>query len=271
MKVLDLFSGIGGFAVAAQWLGLETVAFCEIDPYCQSQLNLLFPDVPVFADVRTLTADSLRARNIDPDRIDAICAGFPCQDISGANPNGRGLEGERSGLFFEVVRLLREVRPRFVLLENVPAMLTKHRGRVMGAVLYELSQGGYDAEWQTISAFSLGATHTRERVFIVAYPNSLRWRDGSSDYAKNGIYRYPQWQHTEDIRTWNQWERWLESFHSTGNWFDAPAGVSGMDARVPCWSHRMRALGNSVSPQQAAIAWNRIRHIEQLMSTFTTA
>jgi DNA (cytosine-5)-methyltransferase 1 len=165
MNVLDLFSGIGGFAIASDLVGgFETVAFCEIDPYCQKVLNLRYPGIPVFNDVTTLTAQSLRDAGIE--RIDAIFGGFPCQDISNAGKQA-GIEGERSGLFFEIIRLICEIRPRIVVLENVAALL----GRGMERVLWELAQVGYDAEWSIVSCAEVGGCHRRERVWIVAYPS----------------------------------------------------------------------------------------------------
>jgi len=171
LKHLDLFSGIGGFALAARMVGgIKTIQFVEIDPYAQKVLAKNFPGVPIHDDVTTFA----------PDRgsFDLVTGGFPCQDISSANPNGRGLEGERSGLFYELMQIVRNCRPRYLVLENVSALYSKHGGRDMGSVLWELSQSGFTAEWQTISAASLGAPHLRERVFIVAYTDSNRLESG---------------------------------------------------------------------------------------------
>lgn len=159
MRALDLFSGIGGFALAAHAVGIETAAFCEIEPYPARVLNRHFPGVPVFPDVKELTACDL------PDGIDLICGGFPCQDISYAG-KGAGLEGSRSGLFYEVVRLIRELGPRYVLLENVAGLLTRGVGDVLGA----LAEVGYDAEWCCVRASDVGAPHRRDRIWILAYP-----------------------------------------------------------------------------------------------------
>ena len=114
MRVLDLFSGIGGFSLGLERAGMQTVAFCEIEPYCRAVLRKHWPNVPCYEDVRNLTADRLRADGIS---IDVICGGFPCQDISTAG-KGAGLAGERSGLFYEIARLVGELGPRYVILEN---------------------------------------------------------------------------------------------------------------------------------------------------------
>jgi DNA (cytosine-5)-methyltransferase 1 len=167
LTVLDLFSGGGGFSLVGEMLGgFTTTYFVEIDPAAQSVLRDNFPGVPIHADITTFHAS--------PGQFDVITAGFPCQDISAANYTGAGLDGERSGLFFEVIRLIRECRPRYVLLENVAALLSSNGGCDMGTVLWELSQSGYDAEWQVIPAAAVGANHLRERIWIIAYPNRDR-------------------------------------------------------------------------------------------------
>jgi DNA (cytosine-5)-methyltransferase 1 len=161
MNVLDLFSGIGGFSLGLERAGFKTVAFCEIEPYPRAVLRKHWPDVPCYDDVRTLTAERLAADGIT---VDVICGGFPCQDISNAGKRA-GIEGERSGLWREYARLIGELRPKYVIVENVAALL----GRGMGRVLGDLAEIGYDAEWQVISAADVGAPHLRERVWIVAY------------------------------------------------------------------------------------------------------
>lgn len=236
MKVLDLFSGIGGFAIAAHWAGFETTQFVEIDPFCQKVLGKNFPGIPIHDDITTFTPA--------PGQYDIITAGFPCQDISSANPNGRGLEGKRSGLFFRVVDIICVLRPRFVLLENVSALLTARGGRDMGAVLRELSECGYDAEWQLVSASSLGAPHRRNRVFIVAYPQSQRspWDNTDQGWANVAGECEDSW--------WRQHE--------------APEPtICRMDARVSPGldSRRLKALGNTVTPQQALIPFLRIKEL----------
>jgi DNA (cytosine-5)-methyltransferase 1 len=163
VNVLDLFSGIGGFSLGLERAGFTTVAFCEIDPYARAVLAKHWPDVPCYTDVRTLTATRLAADGI---RVDAICGGFPCQDISTAG-RGAGLAGERSGLWREYARLVGELRPRVVFVENVSALL----GRGFGVVLGDLAALGYDAEWHCIPASHVGAPHRRDRIWIVAHPN----------------------------------------------------------------------------------------------------
>ena len=171
LQVLDLFSGIGGFSLGLERTGgFQTVAFCEIDPYCRRVLAKHWPDVPCYDDVRALSAERLAADGI---AVDVICGGFPCQDISTAG-KGAGLAGERSGLWSEIARLVGELRPRYVLVENVSALL----GRGMGRVLGDLAALGFDSEWHCIPASAVGAPHRRDRIWIVAYPNGAHVEGG---------------------------------------------------------------------------------------------
>jgi DNA (cytosine-5)-methyltransferase 1 len=164
-NVLDLFSGIGGFSLGLERTGgFRTVAFCEIDRYCRQVIAKHWPDIPCYEDVQELTKERLQEDGIS---VDVICGGFPCQDISTAGKRA-GIKGTRSGLWSEYARLIRELRPSFIIVENVAALL--HRG--MDTVLGDLASIGYDAEWHCISASSIGAPHQRDRVWIVAYHHS---------------------------------------------------------------------------------------------------
>ena len=161
IKVLSLFSGIGGLDLAAQWAGMETVAFCEIEPYAKQILEKRFPGVKIYDDVRKINRETLEQDGIAP--IDIICGGFPCQDLSCAGKQA-GLEGERSGLWFEMLRIIGEVKPRWVVAENV-------RGAVnlaLDTCRMGLEEQGYEVRAYVIPASSAGAPHKRERLFIVA-------------------------------------------------------------------------------------------------------
>lgn len=163
LRVLDLFSGIGGFSLGLERTGgFRTVAFCEIEEFPRRVLAKHWPDVPIYDDVRTLTHERLSQDGV---AVDVICGGFPCQDISFAG-KGAGLAGERSGLWREFARLIDEIRPRYALVENVAALLYRGLGEVLG----DLAEIGYDAEWHCIPASAVGAPHRRDRIWIVAYP-----------------------------------------------------------------------------------------------------
>jgi len=167
MNVLDLFSGIGGFSLGLERAGMKTVAFCEIDKFCRKVLKKNFPGVPIFTDIRKLNGKAIKK---SVGTIDVICGGFPCQDISAANAKAAGITGRRSGLWKEYKRLICEVQPRFAIMENVSALLS----RGLDVVLGDLAEIGFDAEWHCIPASSVGLPHARERVWIVAYSQRLR-------------------------------------------------------------------------------------------------
>jgi DNA (cytosine-5)-methyltransferase 1 len=175
LRVLDLFSGIGGFSLGLERTGgFETVAFCEIEEIPRKVLRKHWPKVPIYEDVRTLTGERLAADGIT---VDVITSGFPCQDISTAGRQAGIGEGTRSGLWSEIVRLACELRPQFIIVENVANLLagpSDKPGAWFGRVLGDLAECGYDAEWENIPAAALGACHRRERIWIVAHARENR-------------------------------------------------------------------------------------------------
>lgn len=171
---LDLFSGIGGFSLGLERTGgFRTAAFCEIDPYCRRVLRRHWPDRPIYEDVRELTAASLRRDGI---AVNVIYGGFPCQGLSEAGSRG-GFEDERSALWEHMPRLADDLDVEYLLVENVPELLsgpTDKPGAWFGRVLGDLAAIGFDAEWHCIPACAVDADHIRDRVWIIAYPNSAR-------------------------------------------------------------------------------------------------
>ena len=198
--MLDTFAGIGGFSYAATKLvgGYRTTQFIEIDPFCQKILKKHFPFTPIHDDIRTFTAI--------PGQYDVICGGFPCQSISVAGNRAGITEESRSGIFYELMRVIRMVRPRFVVLENVAAILNNGLDIVLG----ELSQAGYDAEWSVISASSLGACHRRSRWWCVAYTNDY----GSSTSSISGLDDQANNDSSEGANQVSQSSRSIESADS---------------------------------------------------------
>ena len=166
VRVLDLFSGIGGFSLGLERAGMETVAFCEIEAYPRKVLAKHWPDVPIYDDVRTLTKERLDKDGIGS--VDVICGGFPCQDISIAGKNA-GIEGEKSGLWKEFRRVIDETRPKYTIIENVSALL----GRGLNVLLSDLSKIGYDATWTTYDTKYFGKPQRRRRVYIVAFRDGI--------------------------------------------------------------------------------------------------
>lgn len=224
MKILDLFSGIGGFSLGLERAGMQTIAFCEVDPVCRQVLQKHWPDVPIFEDVKTLSAKDIH------ETVDVICGGFPCQDISVAG-NGHGLAGERSGLWYEYRRLIEEIHPRYVIIENVAAL----RSRGLDEVLRCLDALGYDAEWHCIPASAIGAPHQRDRLWIVAYPMRLRTQVS------------PEGKLAAEQMLGGEGKAWGAESHATC-WASEPR-VGGVAYGVPGRVDRVKQLGNSVIPQ----------------------
>lgn len=218
LKVLDLFSGIGGFSLGLERTGgFETVAFCEIEEFPRKVLKKHWPEVPCYEDVTKLTGDILRRDGISAD---VITGGFPCQDISVCGRRA-GLEGEHSGLWSEIIRLVRDLRPRFVILENSASLLV----RGMGEIQRDLADVGYDAEWEGIPAAAIGAPHVRAREWVVAYPCKERY-----GAPENEIFTR---------RGGNKLRRRWESF----------TGVRRAPDGIPNRVDRVGACGNAVVPQ----------------------
>lgn len=226
MNVLDLFSGIGGFSLGLERAGMRTVAFCEIEPYCRAVLRKHWPHVPCYDDIRTLTAERLADDGI---AVDVICGGFPCQDISVAG-KGAGLAGARSGLWREYARLVGEIRPRFVIVENVSALLSRGLGEVLG----DLAALGYDAEWDCIPASAVGALHRRDRLWIIAYPDADSVR--------------PQRLRPAAVGTWS--EQQFARLVQDQIRISVPAGrLRSLVDGVPGRLGQLRGYGNAVVPQ----------------------
>jgi DNA (cytosine-5)-methyltransferase 1 len=262
LRILDLFSGIGGFSYAAEQLvgGFKTVQFVECNPFCQRVLNMHWPAVPIYPDVTNYTASV--------GSCDVITAGFPCQDLSSAGKQ-TGLSGERSGLFYQVIRLARELQPRFIVFENVANLVSHQGGATFQEVLFQIARAGFDAEWAVVSARDVGACHLRKRVWIVAHANhsgmeaprskqlaARAQQHGELDAANTSSQRlerqeYPQWRIAQQLCP--DW----------GGYISKPVlcrGDDGLSGRVD----RLKALGNAVVPQCAAVPLQRVLDLSRL-------
>lgn len=223
LTVGSLFAGIGGFDLGLERAGMHIKWQVEIDAYCQRVLAKHWPTVPRFGDIRTIDW-----RTVEP--VDVLCGGFPCQDVSRAAANQRrGIEGARSGLWTEYVRAIRALRPRYILVENVPGLLDDGIGRVLG----DLAESGYDAEWTMLSACIFGAPHTRERVFIVAYANRGRQQE-----QRQSVEIFRRYQGQKQTTQCNHWRACQPGFMRV---------VDGFPGRVD----RLRGLGNAIVPHIA--------------------
>lgn len=222
LKILDLFSGVGGFSLGLERTGhFETTAFCEKEPYCQEILHQHWPGVPIYDDITTARFT---------ESVDLVTAGFPCQDISYAGL-GAGLSGERSGLYWSILRTLRLVGRKPLLLENVAGLLTRGLCTVQGS----LAEIGYDSEWHCIPASAVGAPHRRDRIWIIAYPDTFgSWgsqRQNSKDRCF-ALEKLPALLRSRN-RQWNE--------------LPTPRICRSHDG-IPHRAHRLKALGNAVVP-----------------------
>lgn len=218
VRVLDLFSGIGGFSLGLERAGMRTVAFCEVDERCSQVLRKHWPDVPNLGDVRAAT--------FSREYAEVICGSFPCQDLSRAGKQV-GIGGDRSGLWSEYARIIGDVRPRFVIVENVSTLL----GRGIERVLRDLAALGYDAEWECIQAAAVGYPHSRDRVWIVAY------RDGQRQLQ-------PGWGISHE-------RRWRGDEGQAIDWILSGGGILRSHDGIPAALDRIAGCGNAVIPEIA--------------------
>ena len=222
-KVLDLFSGIGGFSLGLENTGgFETVAFCEIEPFCRAVLQRHWPGVNCYEDITHTRFN---------EDVDLVTAGFPCQDISLAG-SGAGLTGERSGLYWYILRTLCMVGRPPLLLENVAGLLVRGAHAIFGS----LATFGYDTQWHCIPASAVGAPHRRDRIWIIANSESFRLQRGNGQNSDHQTLLLEK----------------LPALLLRGNrdWDQLPASrICRKDDGVPDRSHRLKALGNSVVPQ----------------------
>lgn len=252
-KVGSLFAGIGGLELGLEATGkFKTVWQVERDSYATKVLKKHWPDVPKHDDVCTFPPE---AGNWD---CDLICGGFPCQDISFAG-KGAGLAGQRSGLFYEGIRIIDRLRPRWVLLENVTALLI----RGLDDVLRELAEIGYDAQWHCVPAAAVGAHHRRDRIFIIGNMANANGANGPTSKIGMDKNRPQKSKKREGGDNWTQFGRCstimakakrnlcrVRSERGGAQWGVEPQ-ICRMANGVPDRIHRIRCLGNAVVPQVA--------------------
>lgn len=241
MNELALFAGAGGGILASHLLGIRTVCAVEREAYAagilaQRQNDGIIPPFPIWSDVTTFNGKQWRGR------VDVISGGFPCQDISAAG-KGEGINGKRSGLWSEFVRIIGEVRPGFVFVENSPMLTSRGLGRVLG----DLAAMGYDAEWGVLGAADVGAPHQRDRIWILAYSASKR---------QQRQRKLKQPRHCEK-KTKRKTDN-VESISKLRKWPTEPKLGRVADG-VAHRMDRLKAIGNGQVPAVAARAWEIMR------------
>lgn len=260
MNVLELFAGAGGGILGSMLNGHRTVCAVEYNAYARSVLlarqnDGTFPPFPVWDDVRTF--DGKPWRGI----VDVVSGGFPCQDISVAG-RGVGITGERSGLWAEMARIIREVRPRYAYIENSPALLT----RGIDVVLAELHEMGFDAEWGIVSAADCGANHRRERIWILAYSDSVRKlqpkgreqdkRGWAGDGGESVAYTMRPRLQGDRTQPPGQDGKQSGGEFAAGCWWSTEPAVGRVAHGVAHRVDRLKAIGNGQVPRVAATAWD---------------
>lgn len=210
--------------------GMEIIGQVEIDEYCQKILSLRWPDVPKWKDIRDVKGEEV-IKTIG--RPDVISGGFPCTDISTAKNNAEGLNGKRSGLWYEQLRIIRELRPKYCIVENVSALLDRGLGDVLGG----LAESGYDAEWQMLSSTIFGGHHRRLRIFIVAY---------SASGGLQRIFPKPQDVKTSIRKSSNKVadDCFDESLQSDGRIWPSSSRVRRVADGIANRIHRLKITGN---------------------------
>tara|TARA_R100001594_G_scaffold150505_2_gene212019 strand:- start:1646 stop:2458 length:813 start_codon:yes stop_codon:yes gene_type:complete len=260
-KVLDLFSGIGGFSLGLERTGgFKTVAFCEKCPEATKVLKKHWADVPVYQDVKNVTFKNLIKDGIE---FDVLTAGFPCTDISKCNVNGEGINGKKSGLWKEVARIIRDAQPKWAILENVPAI----RSRGFEQLISEFDACGYMGEWYIIPASSIGAYHRRQRMFLIAYPDSNECsHTGRTPFFQRYVLEKTKRQEAPDGFVFNNTGEIAEgrlNYWTATQWLHSSPRcrmVNGVPKRLD--KNRLNQLGNSLVPQIPQLIGNAILQAE---------
>lgn len=237
----SLFAGIGGFDLGFERANMVPAWQVEIDEYCRRVLAKHWPDVPRFEDVRNVGKHNLRA-------VDVICGGFPCQDVSLANSQREGFDGKRSSLWFEFARVIREIHPRWVVVENTPGLYSSNDGRDIRTIFWHFSQMGYDARGLPLPAAAFGTPHLRERIFIVAHAAGER-QHSIEIFHKSALKSL-----SESATSCEEWGkiRLAETVRGRVRVLPDP-GILRVDDGFPSEldKSRIKALGNAVVPQIA--------------------
>jgi DNA (cytosine-5)-methyltransferase 1 len=237
----SISTGIGGFDLGAKQNNIKTLWTCEIDPLRQDILRHYYPEAKHYGDMRNVRRK--------PRYVDCISFGFPCQDISNANPNAQGLEGKRSSIFYEGWRIIRAVRPKFIIIENSSILVTKGLGTILGL----LAEAGYNAEWDIISCKAFGLPHIRKRIFIVAYAPQIGLDLFEGNRKRD--FKCTKEKSTEECRL--QFGR--RAFQSMAS--ETIPELQRMDNGIPknIFQGLLAAAGDTVSPRITSWIFSRIK------------
>jgi len=282
---LHLFAGAGGGILGGILLGHTTVCAVEIEPYCrkvlfQRQRDGILPKFPIWDDVQTFDGNPWRGK------VDIVCGGFPCQDISAAG-KGAGIEGSRSSMWKHMARIIGEVRPKYAFVENSPMLV----GRGLSTVLADLAEMGYDAKWGIVGAHHVSAPHRRDRIWILATDSNVRrCNDGSDSKRQHQANHAKVWQTEKDQQSRSFWKHrisengcdvsnsisergcsrdseWQDAENvgelttNSGNntrrveWWNSEPNVGRVANGVASKVDRLKAIGNGQVPAVAKLAW----------------
>lgn len=230
---MDLFSGIGGFALAARWAGFKTIAFCEKDKFCQKVLAKHWPETPCFKDIKEMKYIPY---------VDLITAGFPCQPFSVAGKQ-KGKEDERY-LWPQTLRIIKSSRPNWIILENVPGII-----RHIDTILKDLETEDYDWRAYLIPASTIGAPHKRERLWVIANHNRIRCNDGRDNWERRYLQENKNGHLAEIQSKWQQLIPNSWKVMQARDWLEFNADLGRKDDGLSYRVDRIKALGNAVVPQ----------------------
>lgn len=223
----SIFGGIAGFGQGAQLSGIETLWECEIDKFNRQILKSKFPNAEIYADIRELSS---------PRAVDIISGGFPCQNISlAASKNRTGIDGEKSGLWREMLRISDEVKPKYIIIENSHTIVSQGFKTILDA----FAEIGYDAEWQTLRGYQFGIPQRRNRLYAILYTSSIGNR-------------------MEEREIFTRWDKF-----EYPTWRDSEPKVYGVADVIPNRVAKHRGLGNAVQPLIANYIFECIKHNEE--------
>ena len=231
---LDLFSGVGGFSLAAQWAGFETIAFCEKNEFCRKILFKNWPDIIIYDDIKTMNFTA---------SVNLITGGFPCQPFSVAGKR-KGKKDERY-LWPEMYRIIRESKPNWVIAENPTGIV----GMELDNILDDLENENYETQSFIIPACAANAPHRRDRLWIIANRLRERCNKRGNNWQDGSISKNIQWNMAALQQEWAQFKPKSWEVNQARKWFEFNARVSRVNDGIPNRLHRIKSLGNAIVPQ----------------------